>query len=138
MARLSFWDHNDKGLSFYRWRAYALAIAEFERAVSAATVPLAALHINLGAAYLAEKLYREARASLERGLALAQDDQKGHWFLARVLVADGMRFEALAELERTSALDPDSPEGRSAEAEIARLRHARQSQPPKPARGGWP
>lgn len=125
MARLSFWDHNDKGLAFYRRRAYALAIAEFERAVSAAAVPLAALHINLGAAYLAEKLYREARASLETGLALAPDDQKGHWFLAQVLVAEGMCFEALAELERTSALDPDSPEGRSAESEIARLRRVR-------------
>lgn len=126
MARLSFWDHNDRGLSFYRRRAYALAIAEFERAVSGATVPLAALHINLGAAYLAGKLYRQARASLETGLALDPDDQKGHWFLAQVLVADGMGLEALAELARTSALDPDSPEGRSAASEIARLRRARQ------------
>lgn len=117
----SFWDHNEKGLSLCRRRAYAEAIEEFERAVSAATIPLATLDINLGGAYLGSRRYAEARAWLEKGLTLDPDNQMGHWLLARVLAATGSLFEALAELEQTHALDPASPEGRLAEAELRRL-----------------
>ena len=117
-AQPSFWDYNEKGLYFYKRQAYDLAIAEFERAVGAATFPLAALDINLGAAYLGKRMYTEARARLEKGLALDPDSQMGHWLLAQTLQATGAAFEARAEFEEAYMLDPDSPEGRVAEEEL--------------------
>lgn len=114
----SFWQHNEKGVYFYRRQAYDLAIAELERAVSAAVFPLAVLYINLGAAYLGNRMYPEALASLEKGLGLDPDNQRGHWFLARTLKATGAVAEAVAEFEQAWVLDPDSPEGRAAEEDV--------------------
>jgi tetratricopeptide (TPR) repeat protein len=118
----TFWDHNDRGVQHYRRQAYDLAAAAFERAVGASPLRNAALEINLGAACLRQRRYIEARGWLEKGGAMNPDDQRGHWFLAQALRAIGAFFDARAELERTYALDPDSPEGRLAEEEIARWR----------------
>ncbi len=117
----SFWEHNEKGVYFYRRQAYDLAIAELERAVSAAVFPLAVLYINLGAAYLGNRMYPEALASLEKGLGLDPDNQRGHWFLARTLKATGAVAEAVVEFEQAWVLDPDSPEGRAAEEDVLSL-----------------
>jgi tetratricopeptide (TPR) repeat protein len=117
----SFWEHNEKGPSLFNREADDQAIAEFERAVDAAPLPLAALDINLGAAYLADRRYAEARAWLEKALALDPDNPKGHCLLGQVLKAAGAALEARAEFEQTCALDPDSPEGREAEGEILAL-----------------
>jgi tetratricopeptide (TPR) repeat protein len=120
--RRTFWDYNEMGLFFYSREAYDLAISEFKLAVRAAIFPMATLHINLGAAYLGKKLYREARGSLEQGLALEPDNQKGHWLLAKTLQATGAPTEALAEFERAYDLDPNSAVGQSAHEDIVALR----------------
>lgn len=120
--RRTFWDYNEMGLYFYSREAYDLAISELKLAVRAAFFPMATLHINLGAAYLGKKMHREARGSLEQGLALDPDNQKGHWFLAKTLKAIGALAEALAEFELAYSLDPSSPEGQSAHEEIVALR----------------
>lgn len=65
--RWTFFDYNERGIRLYQRQAYDLAVGEFERAVDAAVFPLAVLYVNLGAAYLANKRYPEARASLEKG-----------------------------------------------------------------------
>ncbi len=120
--RRTFWDYNEMGLYFYGRQAYDFAISEFKHAALAAIFPMAALHVNLGAAYLGKKMHREARAALEQGLALDPKSQKGHWFLAKTLKATGALAEALAEFELAYSLDPSSPEGQLAHEEIAALR----------------
>jgi tetratricopeptide (TPR) repeat protein len=109
------------GLFFYSREAYDLAIAEFKRALQVALFPMAALHVNLGAAYLGKKMYVEARASLLTALRLEPGNQKAHWFLARTFQGTGALQEAVAELERTRAINPESPEGRQAQEELRAL-----------------
>ena len=116
--RRTLWDYNEMGLYFYGREAYDLAIGEFKRALKAAFYPIAALHINLGAAYLGKKMYADARAHLSKGLALEPRNQKAHWFLAQTLKATGGSSEALTEFERTWTINPDSVEGRRAREEI--------------------
>lgn len=119
--RWTFWDYNDLGIRFFNRRAYDLAVGAFTRAVHTAGFPLSALDINLGAAYFGRGKYEEARAWLEKGLAIDPEIQEGHWFLARVLKQKGLVPEALVEFKRVYALDSESPEGRRAEQEIACL-----------------
>jgi tetratricopeptide (TPR) repeat protein len=113
------------GLFFYSREAYDLAISEFKRALQASLFPVAALHVNLGAAYLGKKMYGEARACFLRGLALEPNNQKGHWLLGRTLAGMGLVSDALVELERTRALKPESPEGKQAADEIRVLSSSR-------------
>jgi len=116
--RRTLWDYNNMGLYFYSREAYDLAIGEFKRALKAAFYPTAALHVNLGAAYLGKKMYADARAHLVKGLALDPRNQKAHWFLAQTLKATGASSEALTEFERTWTINPDSEEGRQAREAI--------------------
>lgn len=116
--RRTVWDYNEMGVFFYNRGAYDLAISELKLALMSATVPLAVLHVNLGAAYLGKKLYAEAEAALRRGLAIDPRSQNGHFFLAGVLRETGRAREALAQFERARALDPGSPRGQAAAEEI--------------------
>jgi tetratricopeptide (TPR) repeat protein len=113
------------GLFFYSREAYDLAISEFKRALQASLFPVAALHVNLGAAYLGKKMYGEARACFIRGLAIEPNNQKAHWLLGRTLGGMGLVSDALVELERTRALKPESPEGKQAAEEIRVLSSSR-------------
>jgi len=118
----TFWDYNQRGVSFYNRGQYARAIAELRRAVRASSFPLAVLHVNLGAAYLRSGLYGQARAALVEGLRANPDDQTGHLFLGQTLLATGETGAARREFEHARQLNPDSPEGRAAEDELGRLR----------------
>jgi tetratricopeptide (TPR) repeat protein len=120
--RWPVWEHNEMGTFFYSREAYDLAIAEFKRALKAAPIPIPALHVNLGAAYLGKKMYAEACASFRRALALDPNNPKAHWFLARALKEAGTLSEALVAFERAYTLNPESPEGRSAGEEVRQLR----------------
>jgi tetratricopeptide (TPR) repeat protein len=122
--RRSLWSYNEMGLFFYSREAYDLAIGEFKRALAMALFPIASLHINLGAAYLGKKMYAEARDCLLRGLVLEPGNQKGHWLLAQTLKATGQKSDALAEFERTWAIDPGTPTAENAREEIQALRSA--------------
>jgi Tfp pilus assembly protein PilF len=119
--RRTFWDYNEMGVFFYRRGDYDLAIAELRRAVGAAAFPIAALYVNLGAAYLGNRMYREARSWLEEGLRTDPDNQTGHVLLGRALLAMGETGAARTAFERARALDPDSTEGRAAEEELLHL-----------------
>lgn len=119
--RRTLWDLNEMGLFFYGREAYDLAIAEFRRALKAALFPTAALHVNLGAAYLGKKMYAEARASFMTALSIEPDNQKAHWLLARTLRGLGRLPEAAGEFERAQAINPDSVEGRQARDELRAL-----------------
>jgi Tfp pilus assembly protein PilF len=81
----------------------------------------------LGAAYLRTGRFEKARGALVDGLALDPDDRAGHWLLGQVLEAQGEFLDARDEFAIAAGLDPDSPEGRSAEDAIARLSAARRS-----------
>ena len=120
-ARRTFWDHNERALSFYRRGRYDLAIDELRRAVRATAFPLATLYVNLGAAYLRSGMYRQARTSLEDGLQVDPDDQTGHVLLAEALLAMGETGAARTEFEQARQLNPDSLEGRAAEEELRHL-----------------
>jgi tetratricopeptide (TPR) repeat protein len=124
--RRTLWDYNEMGLYFYGREAYDLAIGEFKRALKAAFYPIAALYINLGAAYLGKKMYEEARAQILKGLALEPRNQKAHWLLAQALKATGSLTDALSEFERTVTINPDSPDGRHARQELRALSASRQ------------
>jgi tetratricopeptide (TPR) repeat protein len=126
--RRTVWDYNEMAVFFYSRGAYDLAISELRRALRSALSPSAVLHVNLGAAYLGKKAYAEAEASLRRGLAIDSRSQIGHALLGRLLRETGRERDAIAAFERARALDPDSPEGRSADAAIHRLK----------AREPWP
>jgi len=130
--RRTLWDYNEMGVFFYSREAYDLAIAEFKRALKAALFPVAALHVNLGAAYLGKKMYGEARACFGRGLTLEPSNQKAHLLLARTLAGMGLLSDALVELERTRTLNPESPEGREAAEEIRALSSSRHPQASAP------
>jgi tetratricopeptide (TPR) repeat protein len=119
--RASFWDHNELGVFFLNQGLHDLAIRELKRAVQDAVLPVAVLHINLGAAYLGKQMYPEAQHCLQQGLALEPGSQRAHWLLAEVLRGRGAITEAVAEYEHACGLDPDSPVGRSAEHEGAQL-----------------
>jgi tetratricopeptide (TPR) repeat protein len=123
--RRTFWNYNEMGVYFYNRGAYDLAIAELRRAVGAALIPMAVPYVNLGAAYLAKKMYHEAEACLRKALTIKPDNQKGHGLLGRVLLATGATSEALKEFERAWELDPDSPEGRSAHEHLLTFDPAR-------------
>jgi tetratricopeptide (TPR) repeat protein len=112
------WDLNEMGLYFYGREAYDLAIAEFQRALKAMLFPTPVIHVNLGAAYLGKKMYSEARASLLTALRLEPNNQQARWLLAHTLQAIGMQEEAYAELERTLAINPESPLGQRAREEL--------------------
>ena len=119
--RRTVWDMNEMGLYFYSREAYDLAIGEFKRALKASLFPVAALHVNLAAAYLGQKRYAEARAQLAKGLAIEPCNQKAHWLLAQTLKAAGAVAEARAELERVWKINPESPEGRQASEALRAL-----------------
>jgi Flp pilus assembly protein TadD len=119
--RRTFWDHNERGLLFYSRGRYGRAIAELERAVAASVFPPAALYVNLGAAYLRDGRFGEARDSLEEGLHTNPDDQTGHVLLGHALLALGESGAARTEFERAWELNPDSPEGGAAEEELRHL-----------------
>lgn len=123
--RRTLWDYNEMGVFFYGREAYDLAISEFKRALQASFFPVAALHVNLGAAYLGKKMYAEAHDCFHRGLAIEPNNQKAHLLLARTLEGMGLVSEALVELERTCALKPESPEGKQAADEIRVLSSSR-------------
>jgi tetratricopeptide (TPR) repeat protein len=108
------WDLNEMGLYFYGREAYDLAIGEFKRALAGMLFQTPVIHVNLGAAYLGKKMYAEARASLLTALKLEPNNQQAHWLLAQAFQAIGLLAETHAELERTQAINPDSPEGRRA------------------------
>jgi tetratricopeptide (TPR) repeat protein len=119
--RRTVWDYNEMGVFFYSHGAYDLAISELKLALMSALYPIAALHVNLGAAYLGKKAYAEAEASLRRGLAIDPRSQNGHALPGRLLRQTGREREAVEAFERARALDPDSSEGRSAAEEVRRL-----------------
>jgi Tfp pilus assembly protein PilF len=119
--RRTVWDLNEMGLFFYRREAYDLAIGEFKRALDAALFPMAALHVNLAAAYLGKKMYADARVVLRVALRLEPHNQQAHWLLSRIFKATGAVEETVAELERTLAIEPDSPEGHQAAGELRAL-----------------
>lgn len=120
--RPSFWEYNQRGVSFYRRGSYDLAIRELRQAVRASPFPLAALYVNLGAVYLRNGMFGKAVDSLEEGLHTDPDDQAGHTLLGQALLALGEMAAATTEFERARELDPDSPEGRAAEEELHHLR----------------
>jgi tetratricopeptide (TPR) repeat protein len=122
--RRSLWSYNEMGLFFYSREAYDLAIAEFKRALAMELFPIAALHVNLGAAYLGKKMHAEARVCLLQALKIEPDNQKGHWLLAQTLKATGQRSDALAEFERAYAIAPETPTAANAREEIRALRSA--------------
>ena len=115
------WGYTEMGLYFYGREAYDLAIGEFARALKASPRPSAPLHVNLGAAYLGKKMYADARAHLQKALALDPDNQRARWLLAQTLKATGAMADALRELVRVERTDPASTEGRRAREEIRAL-----------------
>jgi len=115
----TFWDYNERGVVLYRRGSYDLAIIELRKAVGAAKFPLAVLHVNLGAAYLRNGMYPEARNALEAGLHANPDDQAGHVLLGQALLAMGETEAARREFYRAWQRDPDSSEGREAEGGFA-------------------
>jgi tetratricopeptide (TPR) repeat protein len=119
--RRTFWDYNERGLLFYGRGDYDLAIAELRRAVGAAAFPIAVLDVNLGAAYLANGMYQQARSWLEEGVRTDPNNQTGHVLLGRALVAMGETAAAWTAFHHASELNPDSPGGRAAEEELGRL-----------------
>jgi len=127
MKSPSFWDCNERGVRAYGSALYERAVGELEEAGHLASIPLPALPINLGGAYLRSGRYEKAGEALAHGLTLDPDDQAGHWLLGLTLEALGEIYEARAEFEATVELDADGPEGRSAEEAIVRLRASRWS-----------
>jgi tetratricopeptide (TPR) repeat protein len=123
----SFWDQNERGVCACRSARCERAVGELEEAVHLLRIPLAALLINLGGAYVRSGRYRKARAVLVEDLALDPGDQAGHWLLGETPEALGELLDARAAFEVAAELDPASPEGRSAEDAIARLRARRWS-----------
>lgn len=116
--RRTFWDDNELGIFFHRRGDYDLAISALRRAVGAAVFPIGVLYVNLGAAYLGNRMYREAQSCLAEGLRVDPDNLSGHVLLGRALLAMGETGAARTEFERARELDPDSPEGRAAEEEL--------------------
>lgn len=127
METPSFWDHNARGVRAHGDALHEQAGGELEEAVHLASIRLSAPLINSGGAYVRSGRHEKARAALVDGLALDPDDQAGHWLLGLTLEALGEIFDARAEFEATVELDPDSPEGRSGEQAIVRLRASRWS-----------
>lgn len=117
----TFWEYNQRGVCFFNRGRYDLAIREFQRAVGASVFPLAVLYVNLGAAYLRCRMYGPARHSLEEGLRVDPEDQVGHVLLGQALLAAGETGEARTEFDCAWQLNPDSPEGGTAEQELRRL-----------------
>ncbi|SNS36109.1 Tetratricopeptide repeat-containing protein [Granulicella rosea] len=105
--------HNGRGLMIYGLTqmnkgAYAQALRYFNDAAQY-TPNYATLEINLGVVCGAMNRAAEAERHFQRAISLAPEDDQGHAFYGRWLLAQNRLAEAIAEERKAIALNPARP-----------------------------
>lgn len=97
----------NRGILRMGLRDYPLAQSDFAAAVK--MMPeLAEAHVNLGGSLVAQRLYEEGVAEIDRGLALNPDQpEKAYFNRAIAHEALGNATQAYRDFTRASQLDPD-------------------------------
>ena len=115
--RPTVYDLNVLGVSFYRAKAYDLAIVQLEEAIRMAPEAVG-IHFNLGGAYYGKDRLTDAEREFQRVLRLSPDHVRAHWFLGLCLERMGRLPEALAEFHWVRDHSTGTREARSAQEEI--------------------
>ena len=102
---------NNLGIGYLDQLQYADAIRAFEEVVKLRP-DYGDGHINIGLTYIEWEKYAEARASLEKGLALSHDPARALYYLAIVERREGNSEAELADLLKVVAAYPQSRDAR--------------------------
>jgi tetratricopeptide (TPR) repeat protein len=102
---------NNLGIAYLDQLQYADAIQAFREVVKLRP-DYADGHINLGLTYIEWEKYGDARANLEKGLALSQDPARALYYLAIVERREGHSEAELADLREVVARYPQSRDAR--------------------------
>jgi len=93
--------HHDLGQCYARMHQYEKAIGEFHTAAELDT-RIVAPWVSLAGAYFLEKKYAEGEISARRALEIDPSNGNAHYFLGRILAAEGRDLENAVELLRKS------------------------------------
>ena len=97
---------------------YAAALAMYEKALSLEPAASGEIHANIGDTYLDMGRPHQARAALQRALALDPDNARIHLTLGRVAQAMGADAEARGWFEAAVALAPENRRNHAVLAEL--------------------
>jgi len=110
------------GVALAERRSWEDAVKSYQTAIGLPTLTVPELaHNSLGMALYNLRRYREAEAALRYAIGLNPELQAAYYHLGLVLVGEDRKAEAKAVFREARKLEPDSPFGQAAAAQLKDL-----------------